>query len=203
MNINNHIIELHVPTIEELYFRQECMSDSETMSYNAGYDVNFTGYHRDTGCIDFPKESWENWHKNKLTNPNFFYAYIYDKTKRKFVGYVNFNKNPETEKATMGIVIKSEFHGQGYMRPAMKLLIEKARLMGVKYLTDTVPETRVRALKVFYDLGFEKCGTIITKKFDKEEIVAEIEKRLNWRRTILILLLNIKNSSHLTIKTKE
>lgn len=26
------------------------------MAYNAGYDVNFDGYHRDTGCIDFSEE---------------------------------------------------------------------------------------------------------------------------------------------------
>ena len=45
-------LELYVPTIEELDYRQKIMSDPETMSYNKGYDLDFDGYHKDTGCID-------------------------------------------------------------------------------------------------------------------------------------------------------
>ena len=168
-------IELYKPKLEDLWFRRECMSDPKTMSYNAGYDVHFDGYHYDTGCIDFPEEKWQGWVNEKLSNPNFFYAYILDKDKKCFVGYVNYNMNPETKKATMGIVIKNEFQRQGYMRPAMSLLIQVAKDNGVKELTDTVPETRVRALKVFYDLGFQKVGEFVGKKFNKDELVFEIE----------------------------
>ena len=171
-------VMLHVPTAQELWFREKCMSDPKTMEYNAGYDVSYEGYHRDTGCIDFPEYKWQEWADTKLTNPNFFYAYILDQTTGDFVGYLNFNKNQETGKATMGIVIKSEFHGKGYMRPAMELMLEKAKEKGVKVLTDTVPETRERALKVFYDLGFEKVGEFMSKKFDQPEVVAEIERRI-------------------------
>lgn len=172
------MIKLHVPSLNELDFRQECMSDPKTMAYNAGYDVSYSGYHRDTGCIDFPQSEWKNWFKTKLCNPNFFYAYIFDEEIGEFVGYCNFNKNPETNKATMGIVIKSDFQGRGYMRPAMKLLIKKAKEFGVVALTDTVPESRERALKVFYDLGFKKVGQFLSKKFGQDELVAEIEMNL-------------------------
>ena len=171
-------IKLHIPELEELWFREQCMSDPKTMSYNAGYDVMYDGYHRETGCIDFPKEKWQEWFNNKLNNPNFYYAYIVDFETNQFVGYCNFNKNPETNKATMGIVIKDEYRGQGYMRPAMLALIEKAKEYGVEYLTDSVPENRVVALKVFYDLGFVKTKEFISKKFDTQEIVAEIEKKI-------------------------
>ena len=171
-------IELYIPKVEDLWFRQECMSDPTTMNYNAGYDVSYFGYHYETGCIDFPQEKWEEWFENKMKNPNFFYAYIYDKNIEKFVGYVNFNLNHETKKATMGIVIKNEYQGKGYMRPAMKLLLEGAKERGVKVLTDTVPEVREKALKVFYDLGFNKTGEFIGKKFGENEVVAEIEKEL-------------------------
>ena len=171
-------IKLHKPTVQELWFREKCMSDPKTMAYNAGYDVSYDGYHRDTGCIDFPKENWQSWADNKLNNPNFFYAYILDLDSHQFVGYVNFNKNPQTNKATMGVVVKSDFQGQGYMRPAMLKLIEKAKEYNVQYLTDTVPENREKALKVFYDLGFVKVGEFKSKKFNKEEIVAEIEKQV-------------------------
>ena len=171
-------VELYVPKIEDLWFRKLCMSDPKTMNYNAGYDVSYERYHYETGCIDFPEDKWEEWFETKMKNPDFFYAYIYDKESNEFVGYLNFKKNLQTQKATMGIVVKSEYHGQGYMRPAMKLLIETAKAQGVKTLTDTVPEVRERALKVFYDLGFKKVGEYVGSKFGKKEIVAEIEKDL-------------------------
>ena len=171
-------IELHKPNLNELWFRQECISDPKTMKYNAGYDVSYEGYNRDTGCIDFPKEKWNDWIKNKLNNPNFFYAYILDNDLNQFVGYVNFNKDVKTQKATMGIVIKNDYQGEGYMRPAMNKLIEKAKEYGVVSLTDAVPENRINALKVFYDLGFVKVDEFKTKKFESEEIVAIIEKEI-------------------------
>lgn len=170
------VVELYVPNYEDLWFRELCMSDPKTMNYNAGYDVHFDGYHYDTGCIDFSKNKWQKWVDEKLYNPNFFYAYIV--SNNQFVGYVNFNKNPNTNEATMGIVIKSEHQGKGYMRPAIKKLIEKAKEYDVKFLTDTVPENRTKALKVFYDLGFEKTNEFKSKKFNEEETVAEISKKL-------------------------
>ncbi len=170
------VVELYVPNYADLWFRELCMSDPKTMNYNAGYDVHFDGYHYDTGCIDFPKNKWQKWVDEKLNNPNFFYAYIV--SNNQFVGYVNFNKNPNTNEATMGIVIKSEHQGKGYMRPAIKKLIEKAKELDVKFLTDTVPENRTKALKVFYDLGFEKTNEFKSKKFNEEETVAEISKKL-------------------------
>ncbi len=48
-------LTLHVPELSELGFRQRLLSDPETMSYNAGCDLGFPGYHNDTGCIDFPR----------------------------------------------------------------------------------------------------------------------------------------------------
>ena len=52
-------VSLYVPKIKDFWFRQRCMQDPETMNYNAGYDVCFSGYHYDTGCIDFPKSEWQ------------------------------------------------------------------------------------------------------------------------------------------------
>ena len=172
-------VNLYVPKVEDLWFRQECMSDPETMAYNAGYEVGFEGYHFDTGCIDFPKEKHQKWFDEKMSNPNFFYAYIQDQETNEFVGYVNFNVK-ENKKASMGIVVHSKFKGQGYMRPVMQLLIEEAKKRGVKSLTDTVPNTRENALRVFYDFGFEKVSEEIGKKFDREETIYEIENKLEF-----------------------
>ena len=84
----------------------------------------------------------------------------------------------ESAKATMGIVIKSEFRGQGYMKPSLMLLINHAKDHNVKVLADSVPSSRKNALSAFYDLGFIKVKEYTTKKFNHDEIVYEIEKRL-------------------------
>ena len=145
------------------------------MEYNAGYEVSYAGYHYDTGCIDFPKDRWESWHKEKMGNPNFFYAYILDTEKEEFVGYVNFNKDPQTSKATMGIVVQAKYRGKGYMRPAMQKLIEVAKAEGVVALTNSVPTSRKKALDVFYDIGFVKTEQVLVEKFKMPERVDEIE----------------------------
>lgn len=59
------------------------MGQFDTMDYNKGYDVSFEGYHKDTGCIDFPKSKWTDWHSYMVNNkPKCFYAYI---TRKKII----------------------------------------------------------------------------------------------------------------------
>ncbi len=165
-------VELYCPSLEELFFRQQLLNDSKTMEYNAGYNVDYYGYNYNSGQIDFPKTKWEEWYNKHINNTSFFYAYIKDVALDKFVGEVNFSKNGDF--ASMGIVIKYEFRGKGYMRPTLDKLILKAREMGVKFLTDTIPYTRENALRVFYDYGFKVKEDEILKKFNKEEKVAKI-----------------------------
>ena len=70
-------LELYIPRLEELWFYQQMTSDPETMSYNAGWDVDYAGYHRDTGCIDCPDEALADWYDRWIGNePDCFYAYI-------------------------------------------------------------------------------------------------------------------------------
>ena len=145
-------VSLYVPKIEDLWFRQLVMSDPQSMSYNAGYDVSYDGYHYDTGCIDFPKSNWESWHKEKIENGKIFFAYIVDNETKDFVGYLNYHKDSEG-KYQMGIVIHSLHQGKGYMRPALLKLIETAKKNGIDTLCDSVPKSRERALKVFLTLA--------------------------------------------------
>ena len=55
-------LELYIPKREDLWFYQQMMADPETMAYNAGWDVAYAGYHRDTGCIDCPDEALADWY---------------------------------------------------------------------------------------------------------------------------------------------
>ena len=64
--MNKRNISLYIPRLEDLWYEAKLQSDPNTMSYNAGYDVSYFGYHYDTGCIDFPKERWEEVYDKRL-----------------------------------------------------------------------------------------------------------------------------------------
>ena len=85
-------IELVIPKLNQYSYEQKLESDPKTMSYNAGYNVSYFGYHYDTGCIDFPKEKWKDTY-NKRINENKYFAYIKDCTINRYVGYVNYQYN--------------------------------------------------------------------------------------------------------------
>ncbi len=169
-------VNLYVPEVKDLWFRQLVMSDPGSMSYNAGYDVSYAGYHYDTGCIDFPEENWETWHKEKIASGAIFYAYIQDSETKKFVGYLNYRK--EGDKCMMGIVMHSKSQGQGYMRPAMKALIARAKQDGITTICDNVPKSREHALRVFFDLGFIITNEYMTTKFGKDDPCYDIELKV-------------------------
>ncbi len=120
-------IQLYVPRPEELWFRQKMMSDPVTMSYNAGWEVDFAGYHRDTGCIDFPQDQWADWYNDwKGREPERFYAYIQRSADGMWIGEVNFHFNPEKDWWDMGIVIFAPFRGMGYAVPGLKEMLDHA-----------------------------------------------------------------------------
>ena len=52
-------IELYVPKLDDYWYEEKIENDPLTMSYNAGFNVSYYGYHYDTGCIDFPKGKWK------------------------------------------------------------------------------------------------------------------------------------------------
>lgn len=68
---------LHVPSFEELDYRQKILAQPDTMAYNRGYELGFENYDNETGCIDFRKEYWKEWFSPWVNNiPNRYYAYI-------------------------------------------------------------------------------------------------------------------------------
>ena len=85
-------IVLYIPKIEDYWYEEKVQSDPLSMNYNAGYDVSYYGYHYDTGCIDFPKEKWQETF-DKRTKENKYFAYIMDNNLNEFVGYVNYHYN--------------------------------------------------------------------------------------------------------------
>lgn len=151
-------IELIKPKLKDYDYYKKLLSDSKTMSYNAGYNVSYNGYHYDTGCIDFNYDKWV----NNLSN-NYF-AYIYNHENKEYIGYVNYNKNNNIYECV--IVIEDKYRGSGYAKDSLKLLIKEAYNNGIEYLYDSFE--RNRNLKLFLDLGFEIDKEIKITKFNKE-----------------------------------
>ena len=156
---------LYVPKLEDYWYEEKLLSDASTMSYNAGYNVSYFGYHYDTGCIDFPKDKWEEAFE-KRKNDNYYFAYIKDIDLDEFVGYVNYNL--KDDKYECGIVIESKYRGMGYSKDALKLLCDVAKSKGIKELYDRFEINRDNTLSSFESVGFEVIETLTWKKFDMD-----------------------------------
>ena len=153
-------LELYIPKLSELWFRQKMMSDPETMSYNANWDVGWDGYHRETGCIDFPEPEWAEWHEYWTDNePDRFYAYIKRGSDGAWIGELSFHYTQENDWWDMGIVIHAPYRGKGYAVPALCLMLDHAfRDCGIVRLHNDFEVTRPMGLKTHLAAGFRDAG---------------------------------------------
>ena len=159
------MISLYEPKIDDYWYEEKIQSDLLTMSYNAGYDVSYYGYHYDTGCIDFPSYKWEAMFE-KRKDPKRYFAYIKDSDT--FVGYVNYQYVVDEDRYECGIVIESKYRGKGYAKKALKLLCAKAKENGIKELYDNFEIDRGHTLELFKSVGFEIVEEQKWKKFSKD-----------------------------------
>lgn len=148
---------LHIPAFDELWYRQRMMSDPATMSYNAGYNLGFDGYHNDTGCIDFPEEKWRGWYARFIgKEPEKFYAYVVREEEGAFIGEVVLRQEGEPGRYEMGVVIEACHRGEGYSAEAMRLLLDTAfQKLGAKVVCNDFERSRAAALKLHLNSGFE------------------------------------------------
>ena len=160
-------ISLYIPKIEDYWYEQKVQSDSLSMSYNAGYDVSYYGYHYDTGCIDFGKERWKETYDMRIRE-NRYFAYIKDNDIDNYVGYVNYHYNKNDNRYECGIVVESKYRGKGYSKLALQLLCNTARKNGIKELYDNFEMDRKNTLNVFKSIGFEVVEEQYWKKFNRE-----------------------------------
>lgn len=160
-------IELVIPKLEEYSYEEKLEKDPNTMSYNAGYNVTYSGYHYDTGCIDFTVDKWKNVYDKRIKE-NRYFAYIKDIDINEYVGYANYQYDKEQNIYECGILIEYKYRGKGYSKDALKLLIREAYNNGIEYLYDTFEKDRENALKLFLDVGFEIYKEETWKKFNKD-----------------------------------
>lgn len=147
---------LHVPTLDELWYRERLMSDPDTMAYNKGYDLSFDGYDRETGCIAFPREEWAAWHAYFVgQEPLRYYAYIARERDGAFLGEVNLHKSVLHDWHDMGIVLEARYRGQGYSVEALRLLLRQAfEVMGLSAVHNDFETSRSAAISAHMAAGF-------------------------------------------------
>ena len=143
-----------VPSKEELIYCQRWMMDPDTMSYNAGYDIDLGGYNKTTGTITKTDEEMLNWYNNWINKePDKYYRYIYVDGIDEPIGEVYYYPNSNTYH--MGILIQSKYRGKGY---AYEALLELERVAfqenNIPELHDAIPFDRKGAIELFKKAGF-------------------------------------------------
>lgn len=151
-------VHLHIPSLDELRYRQKIMQDPATMAYNRGYDIDSPDYDRETGCILFPCKEWAEWYDYFVgREPERFYAYIVRDADSAFIGEVNLHRSGCGLWHEMGIVIEARYRGHGYSCCALKLLLRHAfEKMDATEVRNDFEETRIAAMKTHLSVGFEE-----------------------------------------------
>ncbi len=132
------------------------MSDPDTMSYNKGFDIDFDGYDKETGCIAFPERKWADWYDYFIGNePERFYAYVVRESDGEFIGEVNVHKSKDNNWYEMGIVLEAKYRGKGYSGEALWLLLQYAfEDMNAEAVHNDFDEERAAAVKAHLSAGF-------------------------------------------------
>lgn len=160
MDAQKEELVLHIPTVADMWFTQILQEDPATMSYNAGWDIHFEGYHADTGCIAFPPSQWAEKHDRWVGHtPERFYAFVKEQRSGRFVGEVNYHYAPENDWWDIGVLLYAPYRGRGYGVRALTLLLHRAFVVdGIARLHNDFEDTRTAALAMHRKLGFREVG---------------------------------------------
>lgn len=157
------MLELYIPQLDDLWFKQQMEADPATMAYNANWDVDYPGYDRDTGYIDFSRDQWIDWHIAWVGNePACFYAYLRRISDDAWIGEVNFHYNPDRGWWDMGVVLFAPYRGQGYGAKALQQLLDHAfRTCRIERLHNDfeIARNEISAWKCHLSNGFRITGT--------------------------------------------
>ena len=165
------MILLYKPRPEDLWFREQMMSDPETMSYNHAWG----------GTIPFPESMWASWydhwlihHENKR-----FYRYLRDSGSGSYVGEAACHYDDERSIWLADVIVASEYRGRGYGSEGLRLLCGAAKANGVDVLRDDIAIDNP-AIRLFLKAGF-------TEEYRTDEIIM-LKKDLKAQpRRILVI----------------
>ena len=137
------MIELVIPKLEDLWFREKLLADEETMSYNHAWG----------GTISFPEEKWQNWYDRWIINHENKRYYRYLKDENGFVGEIAYHYDPEYDGYVADVIILSQFRRRGYGAQGLELLCRAAKENGIQVLYDDIAIDNT-AIRLFVKQGF-------------------------------------------------
>ena len=153
------MIELVIPKLEDLWFREKLLADEETMSYNHAWG----------GTISFSEEKWQNWYDRWVINHENKRYYRYLKDEKGFVGEIAYHYDPEYDGYVADVIIFSQFRGRGYGSQGLKLLCEAAKENGIKALYDDIAIDNT-AISLFKKQGFFEVNRTDEKIILKKDL---------------------------------
>lgn len=164
MKVECSKLQLKIPNFKELDYRRKLLADSETMSYNKGHS-EFDGYDKETGCIDFNENSWNDWFCRWINNiPDRYYAYIIKVDENIPIGEVALRYVDEKKAYCVNIIVEAKYRGNGFGEQALKLLIDIAfNELGADKIFDDFPKSRVSAENMFKKVGFKRISDDIVE----------------------------------------
>lgn len=176
----NSNIKLYQPSLEELSYRQDLLSQKETMSHRKNMMAKSDKYNPETGCIDFPKEDWKLWYQEYSNDDSeMFYAYIVN-NKNEFVGDASFYKSNDGNCYDMHVLIEAKHRNKNYGTNALNQLIELAfDKYHLKEIQFFVKNTDLVSLNLCESTGFKlkkPIGTKLEMHYTKEMYEALKEK---------------------------
>ena len=89
-------LELYLPTLEDMWFRQIMLEDEETMSYNHAWG----------GTISFPKDRWSDWYQYWIVEHDGqrYYRYLKNEDDA-FVGEIAYHYDPNYDGYMANVII--------------------------------------------------------------------------------------------------
>lgn len=155
--VRENMIHFYKPQMEDLWFRQEMLSDAETMGYNHAWG----------GTISFPEERWAGWYTKWLGgSKNYFYRYLAEENGT-FVGEAAYHYDTARGINLCDVIVHAKYRGRGYGRRGLCLLCDAARANGLTELYDDIAVDNP-AIKLFLNCGFfvvcESDESTIVKK---------------------------------------
>ncbi len=142
----NKEIKLHIPTFNDLWFRQQMLSDKETMSYNDAWG----------GTIDWPKEHWKDWYDWWILNNENKRYYRYITTEDNvFIGEIGYHYSNDYKGYMANVIIYAKHRKQGYGLKALEILCEEAKKNGISFLYDDIAIDNP-GISIFLKLGFKE-----------------------------------------------
>ena len=137
------LLELVVPALEDMWFREKLLADEETMSYNHAWG----------GTIPFPREDWRDWYDYWVVNHEGRRYYRYLKDEQGFVGEIAYHYDPEYDGYVANVLVYSEYRGRGYGAQGLALLCDAAKENGIRVLYDDIAIDNP-AIHLFLKQGF-------------------------------------------------